>query len=281
MRRTLLLALLAVLALPAAAHAAKVKIAPTASAVSDSGVATVEVANTTRNVLRGSAKVAVEGRTVSSRTVRLPKRSVSVVRLRFKQDAMSALRDAGGRATLKLKLRGKGGKAGAKRKLTLSLPTGDQPAPPAPGGDKGGGDPAPPASGRYLGRMGDEGAFDDFEATVSNGQIEITKPPFVPVACFEMGGYLRNALSLELFDVPGPWTIGTDAIIEKQGIAVNQLVSSGARTINYKLEKSSQTAGKVTGTLGMSFFESKYDIFSNTIYFVNCSGAQSFELVPA
>jgi hypothetical protein len=31
----------------------------------------------------------------------------------------------------------------------------------------------------------------------------------------------------------------------------------------------------------MSYFDSQYDIFSNTITFVNCSGSQSFEAIPA
>jgi hypothetical protein len=30
----------------------------------------------------------------------------------------------------------------------------------------------------------------------------------------------------------------------------------------------------------MSFFDSKYDIFANQIWFVNCSGSQSFEAIP-
>jgi len=42
-----------------------------------------------------------------------------------------------------------------------------------------------------------------------------------------------------------------------------------------------RSAGSVTGKLGMSYFDSKYDIFANKIWFVNCSGSQSFEAVPA
>jgi hypothetical protein len=37
----------------------------------------------------------------------------------------------------------------------------------------------------------------------------------------------------------------------------------------------------VTGKLGMSFFTSKYDVFTNAITFINCFGSQSFEAVPA
>ena len=95
------------------------------------------------------------------------------------------------------------------------------------------------------------------------------------------GRLYRSALSFELFDAPGPWTIGTDGLVAKQGIAVNQLVSSGARTINYKATGTTQPPGRVAGTLGMSFSDSRYDIPTNTITFINCAGSQSFEAVPA
>ena len=157
--------------------------------------------------------------------------------------------------------------------MTLRLPSGAPQEPAAP--------TAPPASDRWVGRMGTEGAYDDLELTVNGGQLQITKGSFLPVSCFEMGGSYRSSISLERFDAPGPWTIGTDGLVTKQGIAVNQLVSSGARTINYKVTGTTQQADKVAGTLGMSFSDSKYDIFTNTITFINCSGAQSFEAVPA
>jgi hypothetical protein len=111
--------------------------------------------------------------------------------------------------------------------------------------------------------------------------MQITKAAFVPVSCFEMGGAFRSSLSFELFDAADPWTIGTDGLVAKQGIAVNQLVGSGLRTINYKVTGSTQQAGRVAGTLGMSFSDSKYDVFTATITFINCAGSQSFEAVPA
>ena len=129
--------------------------------------------------------------------------------------------------------------------------------------------------------MGTEGPYDDLEFTVTNGQMQITKAPVVPVSCFEMGGAYRSSLSFELFDAAGPWTVGTDGLVAKQGIAVNQLVGSGARTINYKTTGTTQQAGRVAGTLGMSFSDSRYDIFTNSITFINCAGSQSFEAVPA
>jgi hypothetical protein len=292
MTRIVLLSLLALLALPAAATAAPVKISPRVVTVSEAGAASVEVANPNRYALRGKASLVVRGRIVAARSVRLAKRAVGVVKLRLDGAAVAALREAGGRATLKLRLRRPGGrKATARRKLTLKLP--QAPAPPAPGPGHGpgpgggpapasGGSPAPPATPhRWVGRMGTSGPYDDLELTLTGNQIQITRPPFVPVACFENGGYYRHALSFELFDASGPWTIGTDATVAKQGIAVNQLVYSGARTINYKVTGTSLQPGRLAGTLGMSFFESKYDVPTGGIYFVNCSGSQSFEAIPA
>ena len=129
--------------------------------------------------------------------------------------------------------------------------------------------------------MGTEGPYDDLELTSAGGQLQITKAPVVPVSCFEMGGSYRSSLSFELFDAPGPWTIGTDGLVAKQGIAVNQLVGGGARTINYKVTGATQQADRVAGTLGMSFADSRYDIFTKRITFINCAGSQSFEAVPA
>jgi hypothetical protein len=283
MTRLILLAFLGLLVLPAAALAAPVKIGPRASAVSEAG-ATIEIANPNRYALRGTANVAVRARTVAKRKLRLAKRSVTTVRLRFDRQAAAALRDAAGRATVKLKLRRPGGrKSTARRTLTLRIGSG-APQPPVPGSNGGGsngGQPTPPVSNRWAGRMGTEGPYDDLELTVAGGQLQITKAPVVPVSCFENGGSYRSSLSFELFDAPGPWAIGTDGLVAKQGLAVNQLVGSGARTINYKVTGTTQAADRVAGTLGMSFADSQYDIFTNTITFINCAGSQSFEAVPA
>jgi hypothetical protein len=293
--RLALLTAVAVLAVPAAAQAAPVKISPQPTSVSGS-TATVEVANSSRHVLRGTATVVAAGRTAASRTVKLPKRSVTDVKLRFGARGLEALRAAGGRATIKLALRRAGGrKAKAGRTLTLRLAGGGGPAPapgpngapaPAPGGDGGtqtpGGGGQTPASDTWVGRMGTEGAYDDLEFTLSGGRLQITKTPLVPVYCFENGaGHYDNALSFEPFVVAGPWTVGTDGSVQQSGIAVNRLVSAGSRGITYTVKETAQAAGKVTGKLGMSFFDSKYDIFANQIWFVNCSGSQSFEAIPA
>jgi hypothetical protein len=331
MRRLILavLALLSVLALPAAAHAGPVKIGPRASAVSPAGVTTIEAANSSRHVLRGSVTVTVAGRKVASRSVRLGTLSVTSVSLRLDARALDALRAAGGRARITLRVRRAGGRATtARRSLTLRLPSGTQPGPgtpgapagsPAPGGPAPGSPPAgtpgtpstgpgtppagtpgtppagtpsapgtPPAgpagtpsSNTWVGRMGTEGPYDDLELTAAGGQLVFTKPPLVPVLCLENGGAYRSALSFEPFDAPGPWTVGTDGSVAKSAISTNQLVMAGARSITYKVEGTAQEAGRITGKLGMSFFDSRYDIFTNKITFTNCFGSQSFEAVPA
>jgi hypothetical protein len=284
--RLALLTALAVFAVPATAQAAPVKISPKAAAVSAAGAATVEVANPNRFLLRGTATVTAGSAKAASRSVRLPKVSVTGVKLRFGAKGLAALRAASGRATLKLALRrADGKKAAARRTLTFRLATGGGQTP-APGGGStpGGGttNPQPAPSNAWVGRMGDEGAYDDLEFTLVDGELTITKTPLVPVYCFENGaGHYGNALSFEPFLVPGPWALGTDGSVQQSGIAVNRLVSSGPRGITYKLTETAQSAGKVTGKLGMSFLDSKYDIFANQIWFVNCSGTQSFEAVPA
>src|SRR3954447_5863378 len=91
MTRLILLAFLGFLVLPGAALAAPAKISPRASAVSAAGVATIEVANPNRYRLRGTATVTVRGRTVAQRTVRLPQRSGTTVKLPFSPHAVAAL----------------------------------------------------------------------------------------------------------------------------------------------------------------------------------------------
>ena len=289
--RLALLTALAVFAVPAAAQAAPVKIGPKPSSVA-SASATIEVANPNRYALRGTATVLAGGAKAASRSVKLRKRSVTDVTLRFGAEGVAAVRAAGGRATVKLALERAGGKkTTAKRTLTLRLGSGGgaTPAPgggssPAPGGGStpGGGGSQPAPSNKWAGRMGTEGAYDDLEFTLIDGQITITKTPLVPVYCFENGaGHYGNALSFEPFVVTGPWTLGADESAQQSGIAVNRLVSAGSRAITYKMTETARSGDTVTGKLGMSFFDSKYDIFANQVWFVNCSGTQSFEAIPA
>ena len=247
MKRAILLAPLALLAVPGAALAAPVKISPHAVAVSDAGAATVEVANPNRYALRGAAAVTAGSRTVAKRKVRLAKRSVTGVKLRFGPQGVAAVRAAGGRVTVKLRLRRPDARRHHGSADAHSAPPLGRAAGAGAAGSAAGDGARAARDSRWVGRMGTEGAYGDLELTVTGGQLQITKAPVVPVSCFAMGGSYGSAISFELFDAPGPWTIGTDGLVAKQGIAVNQLVGGGARTINYKVTGSTQQAGSGRG----------------------------------
>ena len=228
MRRLILPVLLAVLAMPAAALAAPAKITGPAAAVSADGLVAVKAANPNRHALSGKATLAVGGRTVATKAVRLAKRSAKTITLRLDADGLAALRAAGGRATLTLALRRGGKKTTARKALTLSLPGNGGPGAPAndpvqpssgpatgqatsgsqtggtttgsttgtgsgstgtPGTDPTGPTEELPPSNDWVGRMGTEGDYDDFGFTLVDGRIELTKPALVPVYCFENGGY--------------------------------------------------------------------------------------------
>ena len=277
MRRLLLISLLASFVLPAAALGAPAKISPKATAVTAAGVTTVEVANPNRYAMRGKAVVIAGQQIIASKSVKLRKRSVSTIRIRLSAGALDALRTAGGKARIALKLKGRGGKrTTANRTLTINTPAIEQDtAAPAPA-------PAAPKSSRWVGRMGGEGAYDDLEFTIDGNQLTFTKMPLIPVYCFEMGGWNRNALSFDLFNAPGPWTIGTDGLVEAKSVSANTLVTGGERTMSHTVKGVTVAASQVTGTMGMSFSTSRLDILDNyNLVFINCSGSQSFDAIPA
>jgi hypothetical protein len=289
-RLTLPLALL-VLAVPAQASAAPATIAPRATDVTATGATSIHVTNATRHVLSGRATLTVAGRAVASRPVRLAKRRTTRIELRLKPAAVAALRDAGTQpATVTMRLRrARGPMTTARRTLTLraasgpsapapSAPTPVQASPPAtttPG-------PAAPPSNRWVGRMGTEGAYDDLELALVDGTFQLTKAPVLPVYCFETDGRPNDsAVSGELFDAPGPWTIGTDGEVVKEGVSVNVLLGRSPRSITYKVTGTTRTADRIAGTLGMSFFGVRTHVFYGHLVFVNCAGSQGFEAVPA
>jgi hypothetical protein len=285
MRRTIIpIAVLTALAVPSVASAAKPTLSPNPSAVSSAGVMTIEAANPNRYAMRGKVTVKVGRKTVAKKSVRLAKRSVSEIKVKFGTKGLAALKAAGGKSTVGLRVRRPGGRyVSASRKLKLKTEAPAPAAPPAAATPAPQAAPAPaPVPTRFVGRMGSEGAYDDLELTVENGQMTITKPPFVPVSCGATGGSTGVAISLELFDAPGPFPVGSEGVVEKQGLAVNTLVNSGARSITYKASEIAADAAKVTGKLSMSFFDSKLDILNGyKMTFINCGGIQSFEAVPA
>jgi hypothetical protein len=177
----------------------------------------------------------------------------------------------------------------ARRTLTLraasgpSAPAPSAPAPvqaPAPATAT----PAPPAppANRWIGRMGTEGAYDDLELALVDGTFQLTKAPVLPVYCFETDGRPNDSsVSGELFDAPGPWTVGTDGEVVKEGVSVNVLLGRSPRSITYKVTGTTRTADRIAGTLGMSFFGVRTHVFYGHLVFVNCAGSQGFEAVPA
>ena len=159
-------------------------------------------------MLRRTATVTAGGAKAASRSVKLGKRSVSDVTIRFSAAGVSAVRAAGGRATLKLAL-ARAPRTTARRTMTLGLPgatRGYRRAHSGQGPSPGGTSPAAAALDR--GRPpGSEGAYDDLEFTLIDGKITITKTRLVPVYCFEIGaGHYHNTLSFEPFVLAGPWT---------------------------------------------------------------------------
>ena len=60
---------------------------------------------------------------------------------------------------------------------------------------------------------------------------------------------------------------------------MNLLVSSGERTITYTLT-STRSGNRITGQRKMSFSDSRYNPFDNSISSIFCSGTQNYEAIP-
>jgi hypothetical protein len=124
------------------------------------------------------------------------------------------------------------------------------------------------------------------EFTLVDGKLTITKTPLVYTSCMRTGALSGIAGSYEPFVVTGPWTLGANELKSQLGVASNQYVTSSKRTINYRMKDTAQTAGKVTGTLSLSYSHS-YLIpggppdFRWYSVFVNCAGTSGFEAIPA
>ena len=160
----------------------------------------------------------MRGRTVAKRKVRLAKRSVTSVKLRF--DRQAVCRPARRRGTrhdqAAARSRRRRPQVHRSADADAARSAAGAPSRPRQGRPRR---PAHAAGPRAAGSAGwaTEGPYDDLELTVSGGQMQITKAPVVPVSCFEMGGWYRSAISFELFSAPGPWTIGTDGARRRAG----------------------------------------------------------------
>ena len=101
---------------------------------------------------------------------------------------------------------------------------------------------------------------------MANGQVTLAKPTFQPVSCLKTGGYssARTSLSAELFDKLGPWTLGNqDATQTRWCRGSNTLVTSGARTVTYRL-KTTRTGNQISGTMVQSFSDSTLEFWYPT-----------------
>lgn len=254
----------------------KATIAGGALVVSAKRVASVEIANPNGYALKGSASMVAGKLKLGKIKVSLGPNATKTFKMKLSAKAMRRLRRKRRlRATLTAKLKGPIGKAGVTRKkLTLKAPPKKKRKRRRRGGK-------PPATGNlWVARNGTSGAYDDFKFRLEGGTINLTGTSLLFVSCFEIGGSYRSSFSYEVFNLLGPWKLGNqDATQQKRSIAVNQLVGSGERTITYKLT-SSRSGDKITGKRTMSFSDSSYNPFDNSISFINCSGTQNYEAIP-
>ncbi len=260
---------LGVMAVAPPAMAAPAKIKP--GAVSASGLAPVKITNPNRYSLKGSIRL-VSGKTklASSRVAVKPRKS-KTYRLRLSSAALATLRANGSmRVTVSARL----GRPGRRARRYVKGTTAEVRSPHGPQRRGGNG----VAGNRWKGTTS-TGA--EFPLTVDGGNVNLTEQVLQPVSCSEIGGAYRVALSSEPFDLLGPWPLGNqDGTQTKQVPRVNTLVTSGARTVTYRL-KTSRSGNQISGSLIQTFSDSRFDIFSNTITFINCAGTLDFTAVPA
>ena len=106
-----------------------------------------------------------------------------------------------------------------------------------------------------------------FDLIVENGQVSLRRQPtFQPVSCFKSGGYssAQTSLSSEMFDKLGPWALGNQDATQTQLVPrVNTLVTSGARTVTYRLN-TTRTGDQISGSMVQSFSDSRLEFCSPT-----------------
>ena len=274
-----LAAALGLLALAPTAHAAPAKLA--GGAVSPSGATTVKVANPNRYTLKGTVALASGKTRLASRKVSVKGKRSKKVSLTLSKAGLAALKGKGSLATtLTAKLGRSGHKAKSYRKaLVLKAPGAANGTPGAGTPGAGGG----ATSNRWKATTSMGGTFD---LIVENGQVSLVQPTFQPVSCFKSGGYssAQTSLSSEMFDKLGPWALGNQDATQTQVVPrVNTLVTSGARTVTYRLN-TTQTGNQINGTMVQSFSDSKLEFWYPNpakIAFISCAGTLNFTAVPA
>ena len=282
-----LLAALGLLTVASPAVAAPAKVA--GGAVSPSGAAIVKIKNPNRYTLKGSVTLASGKTKLASRKVKVKGKRTRRYSLKLSAVALKSLKARGSLATtLTARLaKGKGKRRTYRKALVLKAPGtsgGGAPGAGSPGaGQGGGGAGGGTTSNTWKATTSQGGTFD---LTVANGQVTLAKPTFQPVSCLKTGGYssARTSLSAELFDKLGPWALGNQDATQTQMVPrVNTLVTSGARTVTYRL-KTTRTGNQISGTMVQSFSDSTLEFWYPNpakIAFISCAGTLNFTAVPA
>jgi len=264
-----LMAALGLLAVAPQALAAPAKVA--GGPVSSSGATTVKIANPNRYTLKGTVSLAAGKTRLASRKVSVKGKRTKKVGLTLSSAGLQALKANGSLATtITAKLARGNRKAKAYRKAVVLKAPGAQGA---PGSQDGG-----PAGNRWTATTS-QGAT--FAMLVDGDKVTLPQATQQPVSCSEIGNLYRVSLSDELFDHLGPWQLGNqDGTQTQQVPRVNTLVTSGARTVTYRL-KTARNGNRIEGSLIQTFADSRYDFFTNRVYFINCAGTLNFTAVPA
>ena len=278
-------AALGLLALAPPTLAAPAKLS--AGAVSATGATTVKVTNPNRYTLKGTVALASGKTKLASRKVSVKGKRSKKVPLTLSKAGLAALKSKGSLpTTVTAKLARRGGKAKRYRTaLVLKAPgaAGGAPGSGAPGAGQGGSGGGGAAGNRWKATTSMGGTFD---LIVENGQVSLAQPTFQPVSCFKSGGYspAQTSLSSEMFDKLGPWALGNQDATQTQMVPrVNTLVTSGERTVTYRLN-TTRTADQISGSMVQSFSDSRLEFaYPNTpkIAFISCAGTLNFTAVPA
>jgi hypothetical protein len=243
--------------------------------ISKRGVGSLSITNPNGYALKGTLSLAAGKLKLGKARVSLRANATKAFKFKLSRKALRRLRKKRRlRALATAKLKGPIGKTGTIRKrVTLKAPAKPKRKRRRPAG--GG-----PTSNLWLARNGNTGAYDDFKFRLEGGNINLTGTSLLFVSCFEIGGSYRSAFSYEVFNLLGPWRLGNQtATQQRRSRAVNTLVSSSERTITYTV-KSSRSGNRITGERKMSFSDSQYDPFTNTISSIFCSGTQKYEAIP-
>lgn len=246
--------------------------------ISKRGAGSLTLTNPNGYVLKGTLSLAAGKLKLGKARVNLAANATKAFKFKLSRKALRRLRKKRRlRATATAKLKGPVGKTGTIRKrLTLKAPA----KPKRKKKRKSGGGGNTPSSNLWVARNGNTGAYDDFKFRLDGNTITHTGTSLLFVSCFEIGGGYRSSFSYEIFNLLGPWQLGNQSTTQKrQSRAVNVLVGSGERTITYTFT-SSRSGNKITGQRKMSFSDSQYNPFDNSISSVFCSGSQNYEAIP-